>query len=81
MIIGGRFYDVLDGRYRIEERGEGSVVLQLSSRDRINTHLGRYASWWSEQVMGEIHGNILHVIRQSAEHATKSPPTRQPLWR
>lgn len=72
VIIGGRFYDVLDGRYRIEDRGDGSVVLHLSSRHRLNTHLGRYASWWSGQVMGEIQGNILHVIRQRAERDGRS---------
>jgi hypothetical protein len=72
VIVGGRFYDVLDGRYRIEPAGEGRVVLHLSSRHRLNTHLGRYASWWSEKIMEEIQGNILGVIRQRAEARTRS---------
>lgn len=67
VIVGGRFYDVLDGRYVIEPAGDGKVVLHLSSRHRLNTHLGRYASWWSERVMDEIQGNILEVIRKRAE--------------
>jgi len=67
VIVGGRFYDVLDGRYVIEASGEGKVILHLSSRHRLNTHLGRYASWWSEQVMDEIQGNILEVIRKRTE--------------
>ena len=67
VIVGGRFYDVLDGRYVIEPAGEGRVILHLSSRHRLNTHLGRYASWWSEQVMDEIQGNILEVIRKRTE--------------
>jgi hypothetical protein len=70
VIVGGRFYDVLDGRYVIEDAGDGKVMLHLSSRHRLNTHLGRYASWWSEQVMDEIQGNILEVIRKRAENQT-----------
>ena len=72
VIVGGRFYDVLDGRYRIEPAGEGKVILHLSSRHRLNTHLGRYASWWSERIMDEIQGNILGVIRQRAEAQSRS---------
>lgn len=74
VIVGGRFYDVLDGRYRIEPAGEGRVVLHLSSRHRLNTHLGRYASWWSERIMDEIQGNVLGVIRQRAEARSRSAP-------
>jgi hypothetical protein len=67
VIVGGRFYDVLDGRYDIEDAGKGKVVLHLSSDHRLSTHLGRYASWWSERIMDEIQGNILEVIRKRAE--------------
>lgn len=67
VIVGGRFYDVLDGRYEIGERDGGGVVLHLSSRHRLNTHLGRYASWWSGKIMDEIQGNILEVIKKRAE--------------
>jgi hypothetical protein len=72
VIVGGRFYDVLDGRYRIEPVGGDKVILHLSSRHRLNTHLGRYASWWSERIMDEIQGNILGVIRQRAEAQSRS---------
>lgn len=71
VIVGGRFYDVLDGRYRIEDHGGDHVTLHLSSRHRLNTHLGRYASWWSERIMSEIQGNILEVIRRRAEEDLK----------
>ena len=67
VIVGGRFYDVLDGRYEIETGEDGKVVLRLSSRHRLNTHLGGYASWWSERIMEEIQGNILEVVKRRAE--------------
>ncbi len=67
VIVGGRFYDVLDGRYEIRMGDDGSLVLRLSSRHRLNTHLGRYASWWSGRIMNEIQGNILEVIRKRTE--------------
>ncbi len=67
VIVGGRFYDVLDGRYEIRMGDDGGLVLHLSSRHRLNTHLGRYASWWSGLIMSEIQGSILEVIRKRAE--------------
>jgi len=36
--IGGAFFDVLDGEYRLEQRSDG-VLLHLSSRERLSTHI------------------------------------------
>lgn len=69
IIVGGRFYDVLDGTYEIEPQGDGSCILHLHSTHRLSTRFNWYAGWWSEWVMDQIQGSILEVIRQRCEAA------------
>ena len=69
IIVGGRFYDVLDGTYEIEPRGDGTCVLHLSSTHRLSTRFNWYAGWWSEWVMDQVQGSILEVIRGRCERA------------
>jgi len=69
IIVGGRFYDVLDGTYEIVPRGDGASVLHLSSTHRLSTRFNWYAGWWSEWVMNQIQGSILEVIRKRCEQS------------
>lgn len=69
IIVGGRFYDVLDGTYDIEPHADGSCTLHLSSTHRLSTRFNWYAGWWSEWVMDQIQGSILEVIRKRCEKA------------
>lgn len=67
IIIGGRFYDVLDGTYRIEALADGGSRLHLTSNHRLASNFNSYASWWSEVIMSEIQTTILEVIAQRTE--------------
>lgn len=67
IIVGGRFYDVLDGTYEIEQTAPGICTLHLTSNHRLGTHFNSYAGWWSERIMDQIQGSILEVIRRRAE--------------
>lgn len=69
IIVGGRFYDVLDGTYEIKPRPDGTCLLHLSSTHRLSTRFNWYAGWWSEWVMDQIQGSILEVIRKRCEAA------------
>jgi hypothetical protein len=64
--IGGEFFDVLNGEYRLEQRPNG-IVLHLSSRERLSTHLNPYAGEWTDAVMIAIQKQILAVIRNRCE--------------
>lgn len=66
IIVGGRFYDVLDGIYEIESVSPNVCRLHLTSHHRLSTRFNIYAAWWSEQIMNEIQGTILEVIRSRA---------------
>lgn len=70
IIVGGRFYDVLDGTYEIEARADGTCILHLESTHRLSTRFNVYTGWWSEWVMDQIQGSILEVIRKRCEVAT-----------
>lgn len=65
--VGGEFFDVLEGRYDVLPLADGRCELRLSSRHRLSTRFNRYASLWSDFVMGEIQRTILAVIRDRCE--------------
>jgi hypothetical protein len=69
--IGGRFFDVLDGEYRIE-KGTDGVILRLVSHERLPTHLNRYAGFWTDAVMRTIQQQILQVIRDRCEASARN---------
>lgn len=66
IVVGGRFFDVLNGRYELEEY-DGKTILHLSSRHVLSTPFNQYAGWWSQRIMEAIQNSILHVIRSRAE--------------
>lgn len=64
--IGGPYFDVLEGEYRLEPRPDG-VLLHLSSHERLSTHLNGYAGLWTDGVMRAIQEQILQVVRARSE--------------
>ena len=67
IIVGGRFYDVLDGIYSLEELPGNVCRLHLTSHHRLSTRFNAYAHWWSRQIMDQIQSSILEVIKKRAE--------------
>jgi hypothetical protein len=43
VIIGGKYFDVLNGTYSIEDIGNGDVILHLSSSQRLSTRFNFYS--------------------------------------
>jgi hypothetical protein len=70
--VGGAYFDVLTGGYRVEPLGPDRVRLHLDSQHCISTHYNFYTSLWSEYLMAEIQNNILRVIKQRAERTLVS---------
>lgn len=61
--VGGQFFDVLRGEYRIEPVSPGVVRLRLSSEHRLTTDFNWYARLWTDAIMRDIQTTILEVIR------------------
>ncbi|NSL88978.1 SRPBCC family protein [Chitinophaga sp. Mgbs1] len=67
VVIGGKYFDVLDGTYELEPLSGGICRLHLYSHFKLATSFNFYASWWASWIMKDIQQNILQVIRHRAE--------------
>ena len=65
--VGGQYFDVLRGEYRIEPLADGKIRLHLSSEHRITTDFNWYSKWWTDAIMSEIQSSILQVIKKRCE--------------
>ena len=65
--IGGRYFDVLNGEYWLEPRADGTILLHLSSQERLSTDFNAYAALWSDAVMKDLQGSILEVVKHRCE--------------
>jgi hypothetical protein len=63
VVIGGDYFDVLDGTYELEKRGDSVCRLYLYSHFTLKTSFNFYASWWAGWIMKDIQNNILRVIQ------------------
>lgn len=75
--IGGRYFNVLRGRYEIEPGADGGSVLVLSSEQRLATPFNWYARLWTGYFMSDIQENILEVIKARSERAKASHEGRR----
>jgi len=70
--IGGPFFDVLHGEYRLESLNNGVVRLHLSSQQRLSTDFNWYARMWSDATMADLQGRILKVIKVRSERESRA---------
>ncbi len=68
ILIGGKHFDVLDGRYELEKLSDSKFRLHLESRFQLNTTFNFYSGWWANLIMSDIQNNILEVIKNRAEN-------------
>lgn len=64
--VGGPFFDVLQGTYRLEQR-DGKTVLHLSSDHRLSTRFNGYAGLWTDFIMRDTQRYILRIVASRAE--------------
>jgi hypothetical protein len=67
VVIGGNYFDVLNGTYELEKLNETTHRLHLYSHFKLTTTFNFYASWWAKWIMKDIQNNILQVEKQRAE--------------
>ncbi len=68
VVIGGQFFDVLNGTYELERLNESAYRLHLYSNFKLKTTFNFYASWWATWIMKDIQNNILKVQKERSEH-------------
>ncbi|HZQ67698.1 MAG TPA: hypothetical protein VFA68_04190 [Terriglobales bacterium] len=67
--VGGPFFDVLRGEYRLETLSDGMVRLHLASQHRVSTDFNWYAHLWTDAVMQDLQRRILYVVKNRSERA------------
>ncbi len=67
VLIGGEFFDVLEGTYELEQIGQQKYRLHLYSEFKLATTFNFYASFWGRWIMTDIQDNILKVIKKRSE--------------
>jgi ribosome-associated toxin RatA of RatAB toxin-antitoxin module len=67
IVIGGQFFDVLNGTYQLEQIDANTCKLKLFSTFKLNTTFNFYAGIWAKWIMKDIQQNILKVIKERAE--------------
>lgn len=64
--VGGEYFDVLEGMYRLVPRDRG-VELQLSSEYRLSTNFNGYAGLWTDFIMRDTQNYILRIVAKRAQ--------------
>lgn len=71
VVIGGDYFDVLNGTYKLEKLPNGMNRLHLYSKFELNTTFDFYAGLWAKWIMEDIQNNILRVEKRRAENNLK----------
>jgi len=69
VVVGGRYFDVLDGEYLLEVARPGVTRVSLTSHHRLTTTLEPYAHLWSDAILSSVQERILRVIRSRCEQS------------
>jgi len=67
VVIGGQYFDVLNGTYELEQLDKNTFRLHLYSYFKLKTTFNFYASWWAKWIMKDIQYNILQIEKKRSE--------------
>lgn len=68
ILIGGEYFDMLNGTYKLEQLSKNKYHLILYSNFSMKTTFNSYASIWGNWIMKDIQNNILQVIKKRSEN-------------
>lgn len=75
VMVGGKFFDVMEGKYEIEKISGNNIKLHLTSRFRLSTSFNFYSGAWSKLIMRDIQKNILQIIKKRSEEKSIAATT------
>ncbi|WP_207532972.1 hypothetical protein [Desertivirga arenae] len=68
VMIGGRYFDVVEGGYALKNLSENKCLVTLSCKYRVTTNLGIYSKWWADFILNDFNETILEVIKKRSEN-------------
>lgn len=67
VMIGGRYFDVVEGDYKIDSVSPNKNVVTLTCKYRVTTNLNFYSKWWADFILDDFNQMILEVIKRRSE--------------
>lgn len=67
VMIGGKYFDVLNGSYKIEKLSEEKSKVILTCSYRVTTNLNLYSKLWADFILDDFNKMILEVIKKRSE--------------
>lgn len=67
VMIGGKYFDVLEGSYKIDKLGQTKSLVTLSCTYRVTTNLNFYSKLWADFILDDFNEMILEVIKKRSE--------------
>ena len=67
VMIGGRYFDVIEGSYSIDNMENMNCLVTLTCTYRITTNLNYYSKLWADFILGDFNEMILEVIKSRSE--------------
>jgi hypothetical protein len=63
----GQFLKINSGNYKLTPLTPETTLVSLRTNYVAKTHVNSYAAFWGEILLGDIHNNVLAIIKQRAE--------------
>jgi hypothetical protein len=67
VMIGGKYFDVLNGSYKIEKLSEDKSKVILTCSYRVTTNLNLYSKLWADFILDDFNKMILEVVKKRSE--------------
>lgn len=69
--VGGQYFDVVEGGYKIDSLREGTYRVTLSCTYRVTTNFNGYSRLWADFILEDFNEMILEVIKGRVERSEK----------
>jgi hypothetical protein len=67
VMIGGKYFDVIKGSYKIDSINSNRSKVTLTCTYRVTTNLNLYSKIWADFILDDFHQMILEVIKKRSE--------------
>lgn len=71
-MIGGRYFNVLKGSYKIDSIAPQKSLVILSCTYRVTTNLNWYSKLWADFILNDFNKMILEIIEKRSEKARQN---------
>ena len=67
VMIGGRYFDVVEGGYQIDSVTKTKSLVTLTCKYRVTTNLNFYSKLWADFILNDFNEMILEVVKERSE--------------